>query len=109
MATPLQPPPPPPPPSVNPVHNAPVDPSSPMLAAPARSFPACAPPLAQSFPAGFPPPPSVLHRALPSLTPKTLHRERAVIGRIFHALPNFCPHRQTPRLLLYIRFTEGVE
>jgi hypothetical protein len=25
-----------------------------------------------------------------------LHRERAVIGRIFQALPNFCPHRQTP-------------
>jgi len=23
------------------------------------------------------------------------HRERAVIGRIFQALPNFCPHRQT--------------
>jgi hypothetical protein len=26
-----------------------------------------------------------------------LHRERAVIGRIFQALPNFCPHRQTDR------------
>jgi hypothetical protein len=24
-----------------------------------------------------------------------LHRERAVTGRIFQALPNFCPHRQT--------------
>jgi hypothetical protein len=39
-----------------------------------------------------------------------LHRERAVTGRIFQALPNFCshrqtfcPHRQTPCLLLYIR------
>jgi hypothetical protein len=25
-----------------------------------------------------------------------LHRERAVTGRIFQALPNFCPHRQSP-------------
>jgi hypothetical protein len=25
------------------------------------------------------------------------HRERAVIGRIFQALPNFCPDRQTKR------------
>jgi hypothetical protein len=33
-----------------------------------------------------------------------LHRERAVTGKIFQALPNFCPHRQTPLLLLYIRY-----
>jgi hypothetical protein len=26
-----------------------------------------------------------------------LHSERAVTGRIFQALPNFCPHRQTDR------------
>jgi hypothetical protein len=26
-----------------------------------------------------------------------LHKERAVIGKIFQALPNFCPHRQTDR------------
>jgi hypothetical protein len=31
---------------------------------------------------------------LPSSTDQ-LHRERAVTGRIFQALPNFCPHRQT--------------
>jgi hypothetical protein len=26
-----------------------------------------------------------------------LHREWAVIGKIFQALPNFCPHRQIDR------------
>jgi len=36
---------------------------------------------------------------LPSTTDQ-LHRERAVIRRIFQALPNFCPHRQTPPCLL---------
>jgi hypothetical protein len=40
--------------------------------------------------------------ALPCPVCHQLHKERAVIGRIFQALPNFCPHRQTPCLLLYI-------
>jgi hypothetical protein len=40
--------------------------------------------------------------ALPCPVWHQLHRERAVTGRIFQALPNFCPHRQTPCLLLYI-------
>jgi hypothetical protein len=39
----------------------------------------------------------------PALFVIQLHRERAVTGRIFQALPNFCPHRQTTCLLLYIR------
>ncbi len=31
-----------------------------------------------------------------------LHRERAVTGRIFQALPNFCPHRQTDTMFAFI-------
>jgi hypothetical protein len=38
-----------------------------------------------------------------------LHRERAMTGRIFQALPNFCPHRQTPCLLIYIRSSLGAK
>jgi hypothetical protein len=39
----------------------------------------------------------------PYLVCHQLHRERAVTGRIFQALPNFCPHRQINGLLLYIK------
>jgi hypothetical protein len=62
-----------PPASVNPVHNAPVGPSPPV------------PPLVLA-------PYPVFHRALPSPTPKTLHREQAVIG-IFQALPTLPDRR----------------
>ncbi len=62
---------------MNPVHNAPVE----------------LPP-ARSFPARPPPPPPVLAPPAFCFTglsfpppPKTLHRERAVTGRIFQALP----------------------
>jgi len=66
--------------SVNPMHNAPVE-----------LRPARAGPPAPCF--------TGLSLAPP---PKTLHKERAVTGRIFQALPfqalpNFCPHRQTDR------------
>jgi hypothetical protein len=40
--------------------------------------------------------------AMPYPVCHQLHREQAVTGRIFQALPNFCPHRQTPCLLIYI-------
>jgi hypothetical protein len=36
--------------------------------------------------------------ALPCPVCHQLHKERAVTRRIFQALPNFCPHRQTPCL-----------
>jgi len=41
-----------------------------------------------------PPPPPPLHEKNKNHD-QMLHRERAVTGRIFQALPNFCPHIQT--------------
>jgi hypothetical protein len=38
---------------------------------------------------------------LPSTTDQ-LHKERAVTWRIFQALPNFCPHRQTDTMFALI-------
>jgi len=43
-----------------------------------------------------PPPPPHLYKKNKNHD-QMLHRERAVTERIFQALPNFCPHRQTDR------------
>ncbi len=43
-----------------------------------------------------PPPPPPLHEKNKNHD-QMLHRERAVIGRIFQGLPNFYPHRQIDR------------
>jgi hypothetical protein len=73
---------PPTPPGPSPPVLAPSPPGRPSGPPPARSFPA-RPPLPRSC---WPLSP-VLHQALPSPTPKTLHREGAVTERIFQALP----------------------
>ncbi len=40
--------------------------------------------------------------AMPCPVCHQLHREGAVTGRIFQALPNFCPHRQTDTMFAFI-------
>jgi len=44
-----------------------------------------------------PPPPSPPLHEKNKNHDQMLHREQAVTRRIFQALPNFCPHRQTNR------------
>jgi len=48
-----------------------------------------------SLPPRTPPPPPPPFHEKNKNHEQMLHREWAVTGRIFQALPNFCPHRQT--------------
>jgi hypothetical protein len=87
---------PPPPPGHSPPVLAPSPPGRPSGPPPARSFPA-RPPLPRP---GWPPAPCFTGLSLPP-PPKTLHRERAVTGRIFQALPTRTDRRTDIVTLIY--------